>query len=157
MIVLDLPLILLSIFFFLISWAYGWGLVHFFGDKFRWSLAAVTGIASVISCTYVFVWQVRGIEPLQAVFDLAIVFLAALPGMTYVDYKLKEKDNKIFGAGIEYGKQAYLEEFQELRIHTREILERQKEIQQTLQEAMSLWGMRREAEEYLKQYQKNLN
>jgi hypothetical protein len=36
-----------------------------------------------------FVWQTRGIgEPLQAVWDLAIVFLCATPGMTWVDYQL---------------------------------------------------------------------
>jgi hypothetical protein len=40
-----------------------------------------------------FIWQTRGIgEPLQAVWDLAIIFLCALPGMTWVDYELMKDE-----------------------------------------------------------------
>ena len=91
---MDWPLALTGLFFFLLSWLYAFGLLHFFRYNFRWSLAATVGIASVVSVTYVMVWQVRGASELQAVWDLAIVFLCALPGMIYVDYQLMEDEEK---------------------------------------------------------------
>ena len=97
MIWFDLPLVVTAIFFFLISWLYGWGLLQWHRDDFAWDLAATIGIASIISCTYAFVWIARlslGYEPiptlLQIPYDLAIVFLVALPGMTWVRLELEK-------------------------------------------------------------------
>lgn len=139
MIWLDWPLFGTILLFFVLSWFYGWGLVQFFGHNFRWSLAAVVGIASVISLTYVLVWQVRGLgsDTLQPVWDLALVFLAALPGMTWVDYKLK----------------TYRENGQKTRI--RELLKEQKEAKMMLREILMVLNLRREAQEYLERVSKN--
>ena len=101
MIWIDWPLFLTGLFFFLLSWLYAFGLLHFFRYNFRWSLASVVGIASVISVTYVTVWQMRGAGELQAVWDLAIIFLCALPGMTCVDYQLMEDEEKKTSRKIE--------------------------------------------------------
>lgn len=110
MIWIDLPLATTAIFFFVISFLYGWGLLQWHRDDFAWDLAATIGIASIVSCSYSFVWIARlslGYEPiptlLQIPYDLAIVFLAALPGMTWVRVELErykqqykqEKDNEI--------------------------------------------------------------
>lgn len=101
MITVDLPLILTASFFFIISWAYGWGLLKFFRHRFAWDMASVVGIVSVVCCTFTFVWMVRlwlGYnEPLYVVYsqvlvDLAIVFYAALPGMTWVRVVLRKDE-----------------------------------------------------------------
>lgn len=109
MILIDWPLGLLALSFLVFfSPIYAWGMLKWFSSvedrplvkdgrlqkppyRFSWAIASVIGIASVVSMTYVFVWQLRGIqEPIQAVWDLAIVFLAALPAMVVVDQKLKK-------------------------------------------------------------------
>lgn len=154
MIWLDAPLIFTCIFFFFLSFAYGDGMlrVKMFGkdmkDEFAWDLAATVGIASVVSCTTVFVWLVRqamGITPLpniyQVPFDLAMVFLSALPGMTLHRIRLNEYRQKKSDRSNHQ-----LELLQE---QTREILKQQKETKLMLAEVLSLIGMRREAMEYL--------
>jgi len=109
MILIDCELGLLALSFLIFfSPIYAWGMLKWFNShedrplvkdgklqkppyRFSWSIASVIGIASVVSMTYVFVWQLRGIPtPLQPVLDLAIVFLSALPAMIAVDQKLKK-------------------------------------------------------------------
>jgi hypothetical protein len=94
MILFDWPLVATMALFYLISWVYGWGLLHFFRYEFHWDKAAVMGIASVTSITFLIVWTVRLYilgysEPslatvTQFVWDLMWVFFAALPGMMKV-------------------------------------------------------------------------
>lgn len=99
---MDWPLFLTACLFFIISWPYAWGLLHFFGDNFHWDKAAVIGILFVTSGTYTFVWTIRrvlGVEltPViyeQCVYDLFIVFSAALPGMMLVRYRLIKRQSK---------------------------------------------------------------
>lgn len=123
MILIDWELGLLALSFLIFfSPIYAWGMLKWFNShedrplvkdgklqkppyRFSWSIASVIGIASVVSMTYVFVWQLRGIStPLQAVWDLAIVFLAALPGMIWVDNKLKKNlIDKLYRLGRQIG------------------------------------------------------
>lgn len=109
MTLINLPLAILAILFFgFFSPIYAWGMLRWFhsssdrtiikwdNDKkryklqsppyrFSWSIASTIGIASVVTMSHVF-----GLVSLQDVWNLAIVFLAALPGMIYVDQKLKK-------------------------------------------------------------------
>lgn len=112
---IDWRLFILSLLFLLFfSPIYAWGMLKWFystSDKsilkwnrdkkrftiqkppyrFSWSIASVIGIASVVSMSYV-----AGLLSLQDVFNLAVVFLAALPGMIFVDMQLKKNlTNKI--------------------------------------------------------------
>jgi len=94
MILFDWPLVATMALFYIISWVYGWGLLHFFRYEFHWDKAAVMGIASVTSITFLIVWTIRlslldYSEPslatvTQFVWDLMWVFFAALPGMMKV-------------------------------------------------------------------------
>lgn len=105
MIFFDVPLVLTAALFFVLSWLYGWGLLKFHRYRlervrlervqFAWDLASIVGIASVVSCTYSLVWMVRGgqpVAPIQIPYDLAVVFLFALPGMTWVRVMLRDDD-----------------------------------------------------------------
>lgn len=151
MIFVDLPLTATAMFFFVLSFAYAWGMLNVrifrqdMRDTFAWDLAATVGIASVVSCTTVFVWIPRGqiVDILQVPYDLAIVFLAALPGMTYHRYKLNEyRDCK---------KNRSDNQLEMLQEQTREILKQQRDTKLMLSEVLTLIGMRQEAKEYLKQ------
>jgi len=96
---IDVPLIAVAIFFFLVSWLYAWVLFRYLPlQHFSWSLVSVIGIASVVTLVYVFVWQLRPTPPLQAVLDLAIVFAAALPGMTWVDWRQRKRLLKLLAS-----------------------------------------------------------
>jgi len=99
MIMMDWPLAITALLFFVISWPYAWGLLRFFGNNFHWDKAAVLGILFVTSGTYTFVWTIRRVlgyelSPVvfeQCVYDLFIVFSAALPGMMFVRYQLVKR------------------------------------------------------------------
>lgn len=107
MIVFDWPLMVLAgLFLLFFGPVYAWGMVRWFGGnsdrsilsfqngtltinkppyRFNWSIAATVGIAFIVSVSYVF-----SLVSLQGVFNLAIVFLSALPAMIYVDIRLKK-------------------------------------------------------------------
>lgn len=59
-----------------------------------WSLVAVNGIAFVITLVTVFCWMVRPTSVIQAWFDLVLVFLAALPGMIYLNHRQWQRSLK---------------------------------------------------------------
>jgi len=139
LIIMDWHLALTCALFFVISFAYGWGLLFFFRDKFSWSLASVVGIASVVIMTYILIWQLRGLgnDSIQPVYDLALVFLSALPGMAWVDFELRTDNGQ--------------------KVRIRELLKEQKETKEMLREVLFILGMRDEAMEYLKRYRQEIN
>ncbi|MBD3260667.1 MAG: hypothetical protein GF334_03155 [Candidatus Altiarchaeales archaeon] len=136
MVVLDLPLLVLSGIFAGLSVGYAWGLLYFFKDNFRWSLAASWGIAWVVLSVYFTLWQIRFPNPGQALFDLFLVFSAAFPAMIFVDLRLKDyRSNK---------------QLEELRDQTRELLKSHTETKKMLANALALWGLRQEAQQILR-------
>ena len=157
---LDLPLAITAIFFFLISWLYGWGLLRWHRNDFAWDLAATIGIASIVSCTYSFVWTSRlslGYEPipilLQIPYDLAIIFLVALPGMTWVRVELR-KDERTKEQQIEELKRRVLEQ-DEMMCSIEAII--REEGQRSLEEIIKVLEMRDEAKSMLREHINSLN
>lgn len=115
MIVLDLPLgIAMILFFVFLGPVYSWGMLKVFryvGNPvmsidslyplrikinslpwaFLWPNAAVMGILTVVSFVFV-LWQIRGgeaVTPYQAYFDLAMAFVSAYTAMAWTDYKMR--------------------------------------------------------------------
>ena len=96
MIWFDIPLIIVAVLFFILSWLFGWGLLYFFRYDFRWHRASVVGILSVVSCTGTLVWYLRyGSLAWELIWSLFVVFAAALPGMILVDIELQKDKAKI--------------------------------------------------------------
>jgi hypothetical protein len=154
MIWMDLPLAGTMIFFLLLSFLYAWGMLNVpvmgydLKEQFAWDLAAMAGIAVVVSFATVFVWEIRlvlGINPLPTVhqvpWDLWWIFSAALPGMTFHRIRLNQYRQR--RADKSDGQLMALQD------RTREILRHQKETKQMLTEVLTLIGMQREAKEYL--------
>jgi hypothetical protein len=153
---LDLPLVATAGFFFAISWLYGWGLLHFFRHNFRWSLAATVGIASVVSCTGIFVWQVRGlgVDTLQPVWDLAIVFLAALPGMIWTDLVMADDRERGKRQLARLEKQVR-EQDEMIAAVERIIAKHEAKAQQRIDELVRIFEMREKAREYINSFKVN--
>jgi len=163
MIIIDIPLAITAILFFFLSWAYGWGLLIFFQDRFAWDLASVIGIASVISCTYSLVWIARqslGVDPipvlLQIPYDLAIVFLAALPGMTKVRIELRRTEEGRKREVIRL--RCKVKEQSELINNIENILDKhEQKAQQRIDELIKVFEMQGRAKELLKEHLNNMN
>ena len=81
--------------FFFVSFAYAWGSLKLFRDNFLWSAQSVVGITFTISLAYI-VWihlqQLSFISPNQVWLDLFILFVSALPGQGYLNWKQIEID-----------------------------------------------------------------
>lgn len=79
-----MSLMMLCIFFFVLSWFYAHGLKTIFRHNFKWHYASVVGIALVITTTAWFDWQYQ--KPLTFEYawsSLVLVFICALPGMVW--------------------------------------------------------------------------
>lgn len=141
MITFDVPLRLLAGVYFVLGFMYAWGLIRFFKNNFRWSLASVWGITWVVIGLYLTVWKVRFPGPEQAVYDMLVVFLASLPGMILVDFWLKNHQRK--------------NHMDEIRQQTREILDRQVQTEEKLREILLLLEMRIEAKKYIEAFEEH--
>jgi len=87
-----MSLILLCLFFLIVSFPYAHGLELFFNRIFKWHWAAVVGIAIVVSTTAWFVWRpLLGDDWVYAWSSLVFVFTSALPGMAYHGERLLKK------------------------------------------------------------------
>lgn len=119
MILIDWPLGIAALVFFGISWLYGWGLTKFFGDDpergrwFLWDWASVCGIFFTASLTYVFVllvrkaigWELTWGVLEQVVWDLFVMFAAALLAMRRVRIKLVERRQRWYAELVQLRKE----------------------------------------------------
>lgn len=92
---LDWPLAITGILFLILGYLYGWGLLFFFRNDFRWHRASVVGILSVVCVTATLVWYPRyGNLAWDIAWSLFVVFSLALPAMVWVGLELKRDQEK---------------------------------------------------------------
>ena len=105
MIMMDWPLRITALLFFVISWLYAWGLLRFFGDDpkrdryFLWDWASVCGIFVTTSITYSIIWMIRKATGYQLtwgileqnIWDLFCMFASALFAMRWVRIELVKR------------------------------------------------------------------
>lgn len=122
---MDIPLAFTGIMFLILGYLYGWGLLLFFRNDFRWHRASVVGILSVVCCTATLVLYPRyGTIAWDITWSLFVVFSAALPGMIYVYQELAKDQQR--------RKQDYENEILRLRWEVSNLSEKLRSIRATI-------------------------
>lgn len=141
----DLPLIVVSALFLVLGFLYGWGLLRWFRDDFRWSYASVMGILSVVSVVGTLVWYPRyGDLAWELVWSLFVPFSTALAGMLWVDRVLRQ-DRALRDLRLAQLEERVLEQ-DELLEKVEQIIDRHEQrAQERIDEIIRIFRMEQEA------------